>query len=182
MCAMNQPDTSLQPDSHTFFNEWLACLRSHYVHVVRIGDHVTEPTLREVLLQTGLSAGDIDALREEALETLPPDERAALEQAAPGDDVADDTATYDTAPDAIDPREPDDTFTDDPADAPADAPHHRDEDDSDAEVDADWESDLASDFDADASTEADDTDDDAYDDASEDSGEDDTPTQQLSLF
>ena len=49
-----------------FFDEWQACLRAHYVYVLRAGDHVTEPTLRQVLLQTGLSDEDLRALQEEA--------------------------------------------------------------------------------------------------------------------
>lgn len=58
-----------------FFDEWQACLRAHYVHVVRAEDSITEPTLRHVLLQTGLTDDDIDALREEAhtLGPLPPE-------------------------------------------------------------------------------------------------------------
>jgi hypothetical protein len=54
-------------DTHSlFFDEWQACLRAHYVYVLRAGDHVTEPTLRQVLLQTGLGEEDLRALQEEA--------------------------------------------------------------------------------------------------------------------
>ncbi|MCD4687027.1 MAG: hypothetical protein K8S97_13950 [Anaerolineae bacterium] len=71
-----------------FFDEWQACLRAHYVHVVRAEDTVTEPTLRHVLLQTGLTDDDIEALREEAhaLGPLPPEEDD------PGADDASDAA------------------------------------------------------------------------------------------
>jgi len=64
-----------------FFEEWRACLRAHYQYVVRTEDEVTEPTLREVLLLTGLSADEIEALYEEAraLGPLTPEEIAALE-------------------------------------------------------------------------------------------------------
>jgi hypothetical protein len=55
-------------DKHSlFFDEWQACLRAHYVYVLRAGDHVTEPTLRQVLLQTGLGEDDLRALQDEAL-------------------------------------------------------------------------------------------------------------------
>ncbi|HVO72004.1 MAG TPA: hypothetical protein VMT24_18270 [Aggregatilineaceae bacterium] len=54
-------------DQHSlFFDEWKACLRAHYVYVLRAGDRVTEPTLRQVLLQTGLDEEDLRALQEEA--------------------------------------------------------------------------------------------------------------------
>jgi hypothetical protein len=54
-------------DQHSlFFDEWKACLRAHYVYVLRAGDHVTEPTLRQVLLQTGLGEEDLRVLQEEA--------------------------------------------------------------------------------------------------------------------
>jgi hypothetical protein len=49
-----------------FFDEWQACLRSHYVHVIRSQDEVTEPTLRHVLLQTGLTQAELEALWEDA--------------------------------------------------------------------------------------------------------------------
>jgi hypothetical protein len=66
-----------------FFDEWQSCLRAHYVHVVRAEDDVTEPTLRHVLLQTGLTEDDIEALREQAraLGPLP------LEEDDPGTDA-----------------------------------------------------------------------------------------------
>ncbi len=64
-----------------FFEEWRACLRAHYRYVVRTEDAVTEPTLREVLLLTGLAQEEIDALREEALALGPltPEELALLD-------------------------------------------------------------------------------------------------------
>ncbi len=66
-----------------FFEEWRACLRAHYRYVVRTEDEVTEPTLREVLLLTGIPAEEIEALREEAraLGPLTPEELALLESA-----------------------------------------------------------------------------------------------------
>jgi hypothetical protein len=83
-------------DQHSlFFDEWKACLRAHYVYVLRAGDHVTEPTLRQVLLQTGLSEEDLQALQEDAfalgtiepsLELMPPSP-AALD--AEPDDLLD---------------------------------------------------------------------------------------------
>ncbi len=64
-----------------FFEEWRACLRAHYQYVVRTEDTVTEPTLREVLLLTGLSEHEIEALYEEARARGPltPEELALLD-------------------------------------------------------------------------------------------------------
>jgi hypothetical protein len=45
-----------------FFEEWRACLREHYLHVVRTGDTITEPTLRTVLLETGFTEDDLEEL------------------------------------------------------------------------------------------------------------------------
>ncbi len=42
-----------------FYEDWRACLRAHYLHVIRTGDRVTEPTLREVLLRVGFSEDEI---------------------------------------------------------------------------------------------------------------------------
>lgn len=78
-----------------FFNDWQACLRAHYVHVIRTDDAVTEPTLRHVLLQTGLTDTDLDAIANEArdLGDLPPDtpfDASAVEpeSVSPSDDDA----------------------------------------------------------------------------------------------
>lgn len=58
-----------------FFDDWQACLRAHYVHVLRTHDAVTEPTLRQVLRQTGITDEELAMLQEQALGTpLPPDE------------------------------------------------------------------------------------------------------------
>ena len=53
-----------------FFDDWQACLRAHYIHVLRTNDQVTEPTLRRVLLQTGLTEDELHHLRLEALELI----------------------------------------------------------------------------------------------------------------
>lgn len=50
-----------------FFDDWQACLRAHYIYVIRTGDTITEPSLRAVLLQSGVSEEEIAALQEEAL-------------------------------------------------------------------------------------------------------------------
>ncbi|GAB4415815.1 MAG: hypothetical protein Kow00106_11280 [Anaerolineae bacterium] len=56
-----------------FFDEWQACLRAHYVYVLRTHDTVTEPTLRQVLHQTGLTDEELAALQAQALGApLPP--------------------------------------------------------------------------------------------------------------
>jgi hypothetical protein len=46
-----------------FFDYWQDCLRAHYVHVLSTDDKITEPTLRHVLLQTGLSEEDLCDLK-----------------------------------------------------------------------------------------------------------------------
>ena len=79
-----------------FFEEWRACLRAHYQYVVRTEDHVTEPTLRDVLQLTGIPAEEIEALYEEAraLGPLTPEELALLEDSTKRQgDTADETAT-----------------------------------------------------------------------------------------
>ena len=63
---MTEKNSSVK-DEGIFFDDWQACLRAHYEHVVRHADTVTEPTLRGVLKQTGLTDADLDAYREEAL-------------------------------------------------------------------------------------------------------------------
>jgi hypothetical protein len=78
------------PENHSlFFDEWQSCLRAHYIHVLRVHDDVTEPTLRHVLRQTGLTDEDLLRLRQEALGEeanslpLPPDEPLPVEEPAP---------------------------------------------------------------------------------------------------
>ncbi|NDJ79097.1 MAG: hypothetical protein GYB65_22835 [Chloroflexi bacterium] len=66
-----------------FFEEWRACLRAHYMHVVRSGDTIAEPTLRQVLVQAGLRESELDAIRDEVLA-----EGAAMDEAAFDDDQA----------------------------------------------------------------------------------------------
>lgn len=64
-----------------FFEDWQKCLRAHYIYVVRARDAVTEPTLREVLLHTGLTQRDLDDLFREAhaLGPLFPDDEPEAE-------------------------------------------------------------------------------------------------------
>lgn len=50
-----------------FFEEWKACLRAHYLHVVHINDQITEPTLRRVLLDAGVSEAEIERWYQEAV-------------------------------------------------------------------------------------------------------------------
>jgi hypothetical protein len=61
-----------------FFDQWQACLRAHYIYVIRANDMVTEQTLRSVLLQSGLTEDDLHGLYEEAL---------ALGPLEPGDEI-----------------------------------------------------------------------------------------------
>lgn len=64
---MKRVTLAMSPNDSIFFDEWQACLRAHYMHVIRTNDTITEPTLRSVLLATGLSEDELDALREQAL-------------------------------------------------------------------------------------------------------------------
>ena len=50
-----------------FFDDWRECLRSHFFHVVKINDAVTEPTLRNVLMDAGISPEEIDEWYAEAV-------------------------------------------------------------------------------------------------------------------
>jgi hypothetical protein len=89
-----------------FFDEWQACLHAHYIYVVRTQDTVTEPTLRHVLLQTGLDKTGVHVLHDQAQALGPLDPGAEPELAGSiprGDDVLtddvfeeDDTADGDT--------------------------------------------------------------------------------------
>jgi hypothetical protein len=73
-----------------FFDEWQACLRAHYVHVIRTNDAVNERTLRHVLLQSGLSEDALLQLHVEALASSPtvPDAEATFEEPVPEPDGA----------------------------------------------------------------------------------------------
>lgn len=64
-----------------FFDEWQACLRAHYIHVIRTNDAVTERTLRSVLRQSGLTDADLQRLVDEAFALGPvdPDDEIRME-------------------------------------------------------------------------------------------------------
>lgn len=42
-----------------FYEDWRECLKSHYTHVISHNDHVTEPTLHNVLLRVGFTEEEI---------------------------------------------------------------------------------------------------------------------------
>lgn len=50
-----------------FYQAWRDCLRQHYLYVISTDDHITEPTLRQVLISTGFTEEELDTLRQEAL-------------------------------------------------------------------------------------------------------------------
>jgi hypothetical protein len=79
-----------------FFDHWQACLRAHFVYVLRIGDHITEPTLRDVLLQTGQSEADLAALYDDA-RRLGPLDSSAVPDVEDADDEAAFSAEYEEA-------------------------------------------------------------------------------------
>ncbi|NDJ86010.1 MAG: hypothetical protein GYB66_09000 [Chloroflexi bacterium] len=56
-------------DKDIFFDEWRACLHAHYLYVVRTQDHVTEPTLRTVLIDAGVPEDEIEAWYQEAIQS-----------------------------------------------------------------------------------------------------------------
>jgi hypothetical protein len=76
--------TGMSDRRSIFFDEWRACLRAHYVYVLRTNDTVTEPTLRHVLRQTGISEEELAALQAEALGApLPPPDLPPAPDPAP---------------------------------------------------------------------------------------------------
>lgn len=46
-----------------FADDWRECLRAHYMHVIRTGDRVTEPTLRGVMQEAGFGETELAELR-----------------------------------------------------------------------------------------------------------------------
>jgi hypothetical protein len=46
-----------------FADDWLECLESHYMHVIRINDKVTEPSLSIVMHSAGFSDSQLAELR-----------------------------------------------------------------------------------------------------------------------
>ncbi len=49
-----------------FEDEWRACLRAHYLHVLQVRDRIAEETLRGVLIEAGFSSAEIESWRREA--------------------------------------------------------------------------------------------------------------------
>ena len=116
----------MTPSGSLFFDEWQACLRAHYVHVIRTQDTITEPPLRSVLLATGLSEDELAALREEALAEADLVEQAAAPSppaAPPDEDTLPEDVTLEAAAleDELEPVAPADLGTD-LAPVPPDAP------------------------------------------------------------
>lgn len=46
-----------------FFEEWIRCLREHYMQVIRQQDKLTEQSLVKVMLETGFSESELAELR-----------------------------------------------------------------------------------------------------------------------
>lgn len=46
-----------------FADEWLECLEAHYIHVIRVKDHVTEPSLTIVMHSAGFNDSQLAELR-----------------------------------------------------------------------------------------------------------------------
>jgi hypothetical protein len=51
-----------------FEDEWRACLRAHFFHVIKEQDSGNERSLTTVLLETGFAEDEIEAMRAEALD------------------------------------------------------------------------------------------------------------------
>lgn len=51
-----------------FYDEWRDCLHSHYLYVLETNDNITEPTLRNVLVEAGVEPELVDEWRWEAAE------------------------------------------------------------------------------------------------------------------
>ena len=56
-----------------FFDEWRDCLRSHYRYVVQTHDEITEPTLRSVLHDAGVSEEEVERWLQETLQQMQDD-------------------------------------------------------------------------------------------------------------
>lgn len=54
------------PGMSPFREDWLACMRAHYTHVIRTSDTVTEKTLRGVLQTLGFSETELTQMYVEA--------------------------------------------------------------------------------------------------------------------
>ncbi len=65
-----------------FFNEWQACLRAHYQTVIQDNDVITEPTLRAVLLQSGIPEDELHTLAEKAHTGTPRSEEKSPDESA----------------------------------------------------------------------------------------------------
>lgn len=78
------------PTRSIFFDEWQKCLHAHYLHVLRERDAITEPTLRRVLLNTGLTEAELAEMQQHA--AGPVHESAGLPEAVFSDLAADDPA------------------------------------------------------------------------------------------
>lgn len=98
----------MAPKRSIFFEDWRACLHAHYEYVIRAGDAITEPTLRQVLQQTGLSDDELDAIRAEILSSV------SLERATASGEVEREDPFLDDS--LIPPEEslPEETFDDAP--------------------------------------------------------------------
>lgn len=46
-----------------FADDWRACLREHYMYVVRTGDRVTLPSLTQVMYEVGFTDDELAELR-----------------------------------------------------------------------------------------------------------------------
>ena len=102
---------------NVFFDHWQDCLRAHFVYVLRIGDRITEPTLRDVLLQSGLNEDDLGALYDEAQRLGALDPNAAPDADTDDDELEagqdEDVTAVGGSPTAVVPSDEDDDYAED---------------------------------------------------------------------
>lgn len=103
-----------------FADDWRACLREHYMHVVRTGDRVTLPSLTLVMHEVGFTDGDLAELR--VLATMRADDMPA-DYVPPEVAQARTFAAVEVAPEPDDlPPEPEPEIEDEPDAGDCDAP------------------------------------------------------------
>lgn len=55
---------TMNDDSPNIFaDDWRECLAAHYMHVIRTEDHVTRPTLTQILHDAGFNDGELNELQ-----------------------------------------------------------------------------------------------------------------------
>lgn len=87
-----------------FWEDWQSCLLEHYLHVIRIQDEITEPSLRTVLLATDFTEDELKQIIAEALgeSFIPPDFFYPVQEEEAPSVPAPVLAALPSAPEAVD--------------------------------------------------------------------------------